>query len=296
MTLPVLIAATLLSGSGPQSTVPLPPAAPAAPQSAPAPAIPDGRASIPLPTTTDAPADEPQADITVIGSKSVPGDPLSAINAKSFAVTESIDNAVGAPVARSYIRSVPRPIRSGIHNFFNNLREPIVFFNFLLQHKFGKAAETLGRFAINSTIGVAGFGDVAKTKPFRLPRRQNSFADTLGFYGVKPGPFFYIPVLGPTTLRDLAGGFVDALAFPMPVKILSKPTVRIPVSAIRAVDHRAYIDDRIRMLRNTPENNYDAAREFYLKRRQAEIDRLRGKPVELDPVLDSNALPPAVPK
>lgn len=253
---PLLLAAVLVVDTAPQ-TLPTPPS----PQ-------------------TESPAtdtEQPQPDILVRSSKRIPGDPLSAVNEKSFAMTASIDNAVGGPAARAYKRIVPGQVRSGIRNFFNNLHEPVVFVNFLLQHKVGKAAETFGRFALNSTIGVGGLGDVAKTKPFRLPRRQNGFADTLGFYGVQNGPFFYLPLFGPTTLRDLTGGIVDRLIVPMPIKLLSNPAVRLPSGAVRALDHRAEIDDRIRMLRDTPENNYDAAREFYLKRRQAEIDQLRGK-------------------
>ncbi|MFX6258432.1 MlaA family lipoprotein, partial [Acinetobacter baumannii] len=88
----------------------------------------------------------------------------------------------------------PVPVRSGIRNFLYNLREPIVFVNFLLQHKAGKAAETLGRFVVNSTVGVGGLFDMAKRRPIHLPRRPNGFADTLGFYGVKPGPFLFLPL------------------------------------------------------------------------------------------------------
>ena len=252
---PLLLAAALIADSPPQT--------------------------LPAPPVSSVEAEQP--DILVRGSTRVPGDPLSAVNEKSFAMTASIDNAVGGPVARAYKRVVPNPVRSGIRNFFNNLHEPVVFVNFLLQHKMGKAAETVGRFALNSTIGVGGLGDVAKTKPFRLPRRQNGFADTLGFYGVKTGPFFYLPLLGPTTVRDLTGGIIDRLMVPMPIKLLSSPAVRLPTGAVRALDHRAEIDDRIRTLRNTPESNYDAAREFYLKRRQAEIDQLRGTPTAPDP-------------
>lgn len=97
------------------------------------------------------------------------------------------------------------PIRSGLRNFRFNLHEPIVCVNFLFQHKVGKAGETLARFAINSTIGVAGVFDMAKRRTFRLPRRRNGFGDTMGFYGVKPGPYFFLPLIGPTTARDLLG-------------------------------------------------------------------------------------------
>src|SRR3546814_4173394 len=91
------------------------------------------------------------------------------------------------------------------------------FLNFLLQFKIGKAAETLGRFVVNTTFGVGGLVDVAKTKPFNLPYRRNGFANTLGFYGVEPGPYFYLPLVGPTTLRDMAGNGIALLVLPTTV-------------------------------------------------------------------------------
>src|SRR3546814_2534491 len=75
----------------------------------------------------------------------------------------------------------------------------------------GKALETVGRFAINSTIGAAGVFDVAKKAPINLPYRSNGFANTLGFYGVEPGPYFFLPLVGPTTLRDMVGDGIDLL-------------------------------------------------------------------------------------
>lgn len=220
----------------------------------------------------------PQDEIVVAAHSRVPGDPFASLNEKSFEMTASLDNAVAGPVARRYNRVVPEPVRNGIRNVFANLHEPVVFLNFFLQHKIGKAAATAGRFVINTTVGVVGLFDIAKRRPFRIPARANSFPDTLGFYGVKPGTFFYLPLLGPTTSRDFAGGFVDHLLLPVGFGApFNKIAFNAPTGVIRGLEHRAEIDDRIRKLRNTPENNYDAAREFYLKRRQAEIDGLHGK-------------------
>src|SRR3546814_9806039 len=81
--------------------------------------------------------------------------------------------------------------------------------------KIGKALETVGRFAINSTIGAAGVFDVAKKAPINLPYRSNGFANTLGFYGVEPGPYFFLPLVGPTPLRDMVGDGIDLLVLPV---------------------------------------------------------------------------------
>jgi phospholipid-binding lipoprotein MlaA len=140
-----------------------------------------------------------------------PSDPLQSVNIKAFELTHSVDKAVFRPVALAYRHGLPSPIRSGLRNVLTNLNEPVVFANYLVQHHPGKAAETLARFTINSIIGVAGLFDVAKTRRFNLPHHPNGFADTLGFYGVKSGPFLYLPLIGPSTVRDLFGDVVDRL-------------------------------------------------------------------------------------
>jgi ABC-type transporter lipoprotein component MlaA len=241
------------------------------------------------------PAERTSKDIVVTGRRKTAGDPLRAVNAESFAVTQKVDDAVIGPVARTYKRAVPSPIRRGIHNFLYNLREPIVFLNFLLQFKPGKAAETVGRFAINSTIGAAGVIDMAKRKPFRLPRRSNGFANTLGYYGVKNGPFLFLPLVGPTTIRDLLGGAVDRLILPVGVgKPFTSASYTIPAGILGALDHRSEFDQTLKDLHDNSPDPYAATRAFYLNRRQAEIDHLHGR-VEGDPAGMSGPPPSVVP-
>jgi phospholipid-binding lipoprotein MlaA len=205
------------------------------------------------------------------------GDPLEPLNAQSFAATQAMDEAVMGPVARAYKDSVPTPIRDGLRNFLGNLREPVVAANYLLQLKPGKAAETLGRFAINSTVGAAGLVDVAKSRPFNLPRRRNGFANTLGYFGVKPGPFFFMPLIGPTTLRDLVGNGIDQFAGPLGMlKPFNRPTFTIPVAGLSAVDFRAEFDEQLTALRAT-RDPYASVRKHYLDGREAEIMSLRGR-------------------
>jgi phospholipid-binding lipoprotein MlaA len=204
-----------------------------------------------------------------------PGDPLEAVNAQSFAVIQKADHALVAPAAQAYKRNIPSPIRSGLRNFFTNLREPIVFINYLLQLKPGKAGETAGRFALNSTVGVAGLFDIAKRRPFDLPLRINGFANTLGYYGVKPGPFFFIPFLGPTTLRDAIGGSVDGLVLPGFLgKPFNRPVYAISTGIITSLDYRVEYDAELRRLHDESPDPYTTSRDFYLKRRQTEIGAL----------------------
>lgn len=215
-------------------------------------------------------------DVVVTG-RSRRGDPLEPVNAQTFAATEAVDKAIVGPAARAYKKGLPRPIRKGLRNFLANFREPVVSVNYLLQLKPGKAAETLGRFAINSTAGVAGLIDVAKKRPFNLPRRRNSFANTLGYYGVKPGPYFLLPLVGSTTLRDFAGTIVDQVLVPIgPIQPLQGQAYTIPVAVLSTLDNRAEFEDELQQIRATSDP-YAASRKFYLERRQAEIDALRGK-------------------
>lgn len=215
--------------------------------------------------------------IVVTGRRASPEDPLEEVNSTSFEVTQGVDKAIVAPVAFAYKDVMPRPIRSGLRNFLKNLSEPIVFLNFMLQLKPDKAAETFGRFAINTTLGAAGLIDVAKRKPFYLPYRRNGFANTLGYYGVKPGPYFYLPLVGSTTLRDFIGNRLDLLLLPMALGgPFRKPKFAIPVAVLGELDHRIEFDDELREIRATGDP-YVAARTYYLRKRQAEIDALHGR-------------------
>jgi phospholipid-binding lipoprotein MlaA len=238
---------------------------------------------------------EPSQDDVIVTARphAPPGDPLQAINAKSFAATQAVDKALVGPVARAYGHAMPSPARSGLRNLLRNLHEPVVFANFLLQLKPGKAVETAGRFAINSTIGAAGLFDIAKRRPFNLPRRRNGFADTLGYYGVKPGPFMFLPIIGPTTVRDFIGTSIDRIAAPLSVgKItgLRGPAYAIPVVVLTTLDRRIEFDEQLTAIRQSSDP-YAAARTFYLERRQAEIDGLRGK----SRLPTTNAIPDAPP-
>lgn len=226
------------------------------------------------------PADEEDDVIIVEGVQDVPGDPLMRLNAQTFEVTEKVDEALVEPLASGYEKSVPSPVRKGLFNFFSNLREPVVFLNFLLQGKPGKAAETLGRFAINSTVGVAGLVDVAKKEPFNLPRRRNGFANTLAIYGVEEGAFLVVPLVGPTTVRDLVGTLVDNTVVPtLAGKPFTEPYVALPAFTVISLESRIEIDDKLRQIRESDEP-YATLRETYLCERRAEIAALRNRPAE----------------
>lgn len=229
-------------------------------------------------TQTPAPPSDGGTIIVTARPDSQPGDPMLQLNAQSFEVVQDVDEALVGPVAMAYKDAVPKPVRHGLRNFLRNLTEPIVALNFLLQLKPGKAAETVGRFAINSTIGIGGLFDVAKRDPFKLPYRRNGFANTLGYYGVEPGAYLFLPLIGPTTVRDLVGGTIDGLLLPTVAGApFNDPYFTLPAAGLSALQGRIQIDEQLNALRNQSGDPYMAARDFYLKRRQAEIDALKGR-------------------
>lgn len=257
------------------------PAAPAGPQNqAPAPAAPANaeppRSTSPAPPTVVPGPYVPDITITARAHPD-PGDPLQRINEDTYALTQKVDKAIVAPASRVYVRIVPHPIRDGARNFSHNLREPVVFLNYLLQLKPGKAAETLGRFAINTTLGIGGLFDVAKRCPFNLPWRPNGFSDTLGRYGVKPGPFVFLPIIGPTTVRDLAGGALDRVMMPLSVGgPLKTPEYGAASGVMGALDRRAGLDGTLQAEGATVNGGYRVRRDAYLHKREREIDGIKG--------------------
>jgi phospholipid-binding lipoprotein MlaA len=206
------------------------------------------------------------------------GDSLEGFNRAMFGVHQAIDGAVLRPAAMGYKTVVPKPLRSGFRNALSNLTEPFVFLNFLLQGKPGKAGETFGRFLINSTVGVAGLFDVAKNKDFRLPHRQNGFGSTLAFYGVGPGPYLFLPLMGPMTLRDALGKPVDDLLLPLAVgRPFDTLAYQLTTGAIGGLDQRAEADPELRALFSDAIDRYATLRSVYLQNRAAEIDEIKGK-------------------
>ncbi|WP_313808568.1 VacJ family lipoprotein [Sphingobium sp.] len=283
MLMPAVAAGMLMMGAQAEagtSPAPVPPVVEAPPQVLvipPPPVMPN------LPGTTAEPVVPPArpGDIVVTGrTRPPPGDPLERLNEKSFQTVQAVDKAVVEPVARAYKKGLPKPARKGLRNFFSNLQEPVVFLAYMLQFKPGKAMETAGRFTINTSLGVAGLFDVAKRKPFFLPYRPNGLANVLGYYGVGPGPYMYLPIVGPTTLRDIIGDTVDKMVVPFAIgKPFNQPKYVIPATILNQLGERAAFDETIQNIRQQ-DNPYAAYRELYLNQRKAEIEALHGRTVE----------------
>jgi len=140
-------------------------------------------------------------------------DPFEPMNRATYHFNQRFDQYVVLPVAGVYIYWMPQPLRRGLHNVLNNLAMPATFANHLFQGEFADAGSSLGRLALNSTIGVGGLVDVAT--PAGLPYRPADFGQTLGRYGISEGPFLVLPLLGPDSPRDLLGEGVDLTLTPL---------------------------------------------------------------------------------
>lgn len=245
----------------------------------PAPAAPGEQPPIAIIDDESQPADEQTGgEIIVSGEVGAPkGDPAEQLNAFSFEVVDAVDMAVVEPIADAYGNGIPEPIRDGVDNFLSNLGEPVSALHYLLQLKPGKALKTLGRFAINTTLGIGGVFDIAAKEPFYLEYEPNGLANTLGYYGVGPGPYLYLPLIGSTTVRDLVGRTVDLAILPAVAgKPFNSPYYVIPAGTLDSLNDRVDKDAQIASVREKCGDPYAAERDLYLVQREAEIQALKG--------------------
>lgn len=150
-------------------------------------------------------------------------DPWEPVNTKVFEFNRQFDRWVLKPVAKSYNFVVPNPVQVGVSNFFYNLRFPPRFLNNIFQGKVKGAGIEMGRFLVNSTAGIGGFIDVAQHLDLKTPEEDTG--QTLGFYGVEPGPYVVLPLLPPFTVRDLVGYMGDI--FMNPINWLVAPLIEV---------------------------------------------------------------------
>lgn len=209
-------------------------------------------------------------------------DPLEPLNRKIFAFNQVLDKVLIRPLAVFWHHAAPKPIRQGINNFLSNLGEPVVFINDVLQGHPATAAGTATRFVANSTIGLLGVLDV--TGATGLPHHDNGFGLTLGRWGVKSGPYLYLPLLGPSTLRDGIGEGIDVAANPLTyARNTGDGGLTTGLGVIGGLDARAEADSDLKALQALSTDPYAALRSFYLQNRQAQIT---GGKIDLDALPD----------
>jgi phospholipid-binding lipoprotein MlaA len=230
--------------------------------------------------------------LALSGCASVPGkgdprDPLEGYNRAVYKFNDTLDRAVLKPVAKGYDNVVPDLVKTGIHNFFSNLGELVVITNDVLQAKGEQALSDTGRFIINSTFGIVGLFDIAT--PVGLPKHNEDFGQSLGKWGVGPGPYFVLPFLGPSTVRDaLAKPFDWQLQYPAYVEHV--PT-RNSAYALEVIDTRASLLGATNVLGEAALDPYIFVRDAYLQRRQGLV--YDGSPPKTEEDLEDEEEPEA---
>ena len=195
-----------------------------------------------------------------------PRDPFERSNRAVFKFNDSLDRAVARPVARAYVRVVPRPIRTGLDNVLQNASYPRVIVGQLLQGKLADTGRDTGRLLVNSIMGLGGLFDVATD--IGLDRHDEDFGQTLGKWGVPPGPYLVLPVLGPSSMRDAFGEIPDQLT--NATHYIDDSTTRYAVSAFRLLNDRANLLEGDALL-NRAADPYVFVRSAWLQHREFKV-------------------------
>jgi phospholipid-binding lipoprotein MlaA len=220
----------------------------------------DGQEALPPVTAADAPS-------------MYTYDPWERLNRFTYRFNARFDEAVFLRASNAY-RRVPSPIRSGVHNFFGNLSEVDSMINYALQWRLRLGVRSLGRFVINSTIGIGGLFDVAAK--LKLPGSPTGLSATLAGWGMHPGPYLVIPLLGPSTLRDGLGFLGDyGTSYGVDIAGLYRGNVSWALGTVNAVDQRANVNFRYYSTGSPFE--YENVRFLYVRKRLIEDEGLRAK-------------------
>jgi phospholipid-binding lipoprotein MlaA len=227
----------------------------------------DSAPSAPLVTTADAPS-------------MYTYDPLERFNRVIYRFNARFDESVFLPVANGY-RRIPGPVRSGVHNFFGNLSEVKSTVNYVLQLRPAGGIRSVGRFVVNSTLGIGGLFDVA-TK-LKLPNPPTGFGVTLSKWGVHPGPYLVVPFLGPSTLRESLGLLGDfGIEYGINVANLYRGNKTYALGVVNAIDTRSLVS--FRYYGSGSPFEYETIRFLYVRKALIEDEALhtKGRPKPRD--------------
>ena len=164
-------------------------------------------------------------------------DPLEGLNRSIYAFNNKADKYILRPVANGYHSVMPDPAEKSVYTFFSNLGEPLSIVNNLLQGKLDGALNSTYRFTVNSTVGLFGLFDVAKH--LGVDRKREDFGQTLAIWGVKPGPYLMLPLVGPTNLRDGISNAISTTAYYPIDEITSSDSGSIGLTALNVINARA---------------------------------------------------------
>ncbi|MEY3221096.1 MAG: hypothetical protein RIT27_2453 [Pseudomonadota bacterium] len=212
---------------------------------------------------------------TIPAERLSPDDPWESFNRGVFEFNQTADEWVLKPVAETYADVMPLTLRKSISNFFSHLDEINVLFNNLLQLKFEQAGKTTGRFLLNTAVGFFGFFDSATV--YGLPKQEQDFGQTLGFWGIDKGPYVVLPMLGSSTLRDSVGLAADIsvrnLTFEQIKHDKTQNDVYYGSYTLNLLNKRAELLGAEQLLDTAALDPYLFMRNAYLQRRQALINK-----------------------
>lgn len=204
-------------------------------------------------------------------------DPMENTNRNVFAFNQAVDHAVINPIIKGYRTIAPKPARTGIRNFLRNLRSPVNFINEVLQGDCDGAGTVLLRTAINTTVGIGGLFDVAGHEGIEY--EPEDFGQTLAVWGVDHGPYMVVPFIGPSSLRDYSGYFVDSMMDPLHYYMYNIDEEPLYMAKLGAdyLDLRESLIDALTELEKSSIDNYASVRSSYYQQRQALINDKSGQ-------------------
>jgi phospholipid-binding lipoprotein MlaA len=193
-------------------------------------------------------------------------DPLEPFNRAMYAIHEPIDENVARPLAQAWVDYVPRPVQSAVRTFFGNIEDGFSALNGLLQGKWEKAGNDLGRLTVN----IWGFGLIDIASDAGIPKGDEDFGQTFGYWGIPQGPYLFIPLLGPTTFRDGTGLVIRAYMSPLLYAVENVP-LRNVLYFLGALDLRVQALDASTMIDKAAIDRYTFIRRSYLQRREYQV-------------------------
>lgn len=206
-------------------------------------------------------------------------DPLEPVNRAVFAFNDTLDTLVLRPVAKAYDTVAPRPVKIGVANVFDNLSTPIWAANHLLQGEFADAGIQLGRFAINSTLGLLGLIDAASDAG--LQKKRASYSQTFGKWGIPSGPYLMLPLLGPSTVRGAVGAYARYETDIIFNYFDDEASIRDKLVIMQIIDARRRLLSFDKAREEAPDE-YILIREAYLSSERYAVHGAEDTPVELD--------------
>ena len=210
-------------------------------------------------------------------------DPFESVNRDIWDFNwDILDKHIVRPLTVTYVEYMPAPARKGLYNAALNLEEPASAVNNLLQGKFGDSATSVGRFVINSTLGVFGLFDVAES--ISLSRKDEEFGETLGVWGVGTGPFLMIPAMGPNDPRNLTGDVVDGSYFPLADL---NGYVTILTTAIKAIELRANLMEQEQLIEQSVDP-YAMVKDIYFQQQAFKVSDGKVERTEQEKALDED--------